>query len=809
MKPDYKQIPVLVTRGSFIFPGYEKVLEIGRQESIEALKRSISEWNFEVVLVSQIDPKENHLNVDSIYKHGVLTKFSVKKIWEDESYTVSFKALSRVALTNVTQAHPRGTFKADMTITKPFTKDLEKLKATVIKRTNEFARGKPSISSTLLKRVNHIEEMDSFLDTLARSVQIRSLEQLQALVRSADLDYRFTIISNYLMSKKSNLEIDDKINRKIKNKVDEQQKEFYLRERLKAIKEELGEMDSSGSSKKGIKEYRKRLETEPFPQLIKERILAEINHYESLPQASSEANVIRSYIDWMMVLPWWEISEEINSLKFAKSILDTNHYGLKKVKERIIEYLALKIRAKSTKGQIICLVGPPGVGKSSLARSIADAIGRKFVKISLGGIKDESEIKGHRKTYIGAMPGRIIQSMKRAKTINPLILLDEIDKMSSDYRGDPASAMLEVLDPDQNNSFSDHYIEEDYDLSKVMFIATANYYQNIPEALVDRMDCIFLSSYTEIEKLQIAKRHLVPKVLLEANITNKEVKFSVSGLKEIIKHYTREAGVRELERKLRAIVRKFLVKLLNKEVSTLNVNAVVVKKYLGTHQFEHTSKERSSQIGVATGLAYTQYGGDILPIEVNYFPGKGKLILTGKLGEIMRESASIALSYIKSNSKLFKINQNLFEDNDIHVHVPEGAVPKDGPSAGITLTTAIISALTQTPIPNNLGMTGEITLRGHILPIGGLKEKSVAARRSGLKQIFIPKKNEKDLQDLPDEVKKALEIKFYADYKQLYKELFNAKPVLINAKPKAKPKPKIHPKTLHNKPKIRSSVAPQ
>jgi len=459
-------------------------------------------------------------------------------------------------------------------------------------------------------------------------------------------------------------------------------------------------------------------------------------------------------------------------LKFAKETLDKNHYGLTKVKDRILEHLAVVQKTNSVKGQIITLVGPPGVGKTSLARSIAEAMGRNFVKVSLGGIRDEAEIRGHRKTYVGAMPGRIIQSMRRAKVKNPVFLLDEIDKMASDYKGDPASAMLEVLDPEQNQEFSDNYIEEPYDLGDVLFIATANYPQDIPEALYDRMEIINLSSYTEIEKLKIAKEYLIPKVLKEYNLDVKTLTFTALALEEIIKYYTREAGVRQVERYLSTIARKFIVKELNEELTQLEVTPEIVNEYLGKRIFDFTKKQESAQVGVVTGLAYTQYGGDILPIEVNYFPGKGSLVLTGKLGDVMKESAAIAYDYVRSNYQKFGIDKEIFENNDIHIHVPEGAVPKDGPSAGSALTTAIISALSGKSVSENVGMTGEITLRGHILPIGGLREKSISAARSGLNQILIPAENLKDLDDIPEEVKKVLKITPVKEYEEVYQAIF-------------------------------------
>ncbi|MEG0284053.1 MAG: endopeptidase La, partial [Erysipelotrichales bacterium] len=547
----------------------------------------------------------------------------------------------------------------------------------------------------------------------------------------------------------------------------ENQKEFYLRERLRVIKEELGDTVDKDDE---IEDIRTKIKEEPYPQVIKDKINEELKKYEMMPPASSEASVIRTYVDWLIKIPWYQTTEDESDLSAIESVLDRDHFGLEKVKERILEHIAVMKNTNSLKAPIICLVGPPGVGKTSIAKSIAHSLNREFVKVSLGGVKDESEIRGHRRTYLGSMPGRIMQGMKKAGVVNPVFLLDEIDKMASDYKGDPASAMLEVLDPEQNSMFSDHYIEETYDLSNVIFIATANYLENIPNELRDRLEIIQLSSYTELEKVMIAKDHLVAKQADVHGLKKSQLKISDATLKHIIQGYTREAGVRQLERTIAKLARKNVVELMKNE-ETKSINKNVVHEYLGKPTFTHTSKEKKNQVGVVTGLAYTAFGGDILAIEVNYFKGKGRLVITGQLGDVMKESASIALDYVKANASKYGIDYKVFEENDIHIHVPEGAVPKDGPSAGVTLTSAIISALTNKKVNASIGMTGEVTLRGNVLPIGGLKEKSISAHRSGLKKIIIPKENEKDIEDIPKEVQDDLEIMLVDKVEQVVKEV--------------------------------------
>ncbi len=761
-----KNIPVLVTRGSYIFPGFEQVLEVGRDKSILAVNTASNNFDNHIVLVSQKKPLEDNPKISEIYRIGILAELKIRKVWEDSSLTVNFKAVDRVKILDLSEGK---FYAADIDILKSFVKSEDKIVEKLTANIKELMELQDILPEDLLDQIGDSVDGNEVVDTIAQFLPFIPVAKKQEIIEELNVEKRLQIIFDHLVNKQQANDIDNKISKKIKERVDEQQREYYLREKLKAIKDELDEFDGAADE---MKLYKERIAKEPFPKNIKERIEQEINRYEALPQASSESNIIRTYIDWMMQIPWWEKTEEKNNLKFAKEVLDKYHFGLDKVKERIIEYLAAKTMTKSLKGQIICLVGPPGVGKTSLAKSIAEATGRKFVKMALGGVKDESEIRGHRKTYIGAMPGRIIQSTKRAGSINPLFLLDEIDKMASDYRGDPASAMLEVLDPEQNSTFSDHYLEETYDLSDVMFIATANYYDNIPEALIDRMEIIQLSSYTELEKFHIAKDYLVPKVLSNNGLADGQLTIIDDAINEIIKYYTRESGVRQLERDLNAVARKFIVKFLNKEIVNLTVKPDTVNDLLGKRRFEHTEKEKESQVGVVTGLAYTQFGGDILPIEVNSFLGKGSLVLTGKLGDIMKESASIALDYVKANSGKFNIDPKFFETHDIHIHVPEGAVPKDGPSAGITLTTAIISALSNRPVSKDIGMTGEITLRGQVLPIGGLREKSISANRSGLKTILIPHKNIKDIEDIPKEVQETLNIIPVGTYDEVFKNVF-------------------------------------
>ena len=643
----------------------------------------------------------------------------------------------------------------------PKTKDIagdENEEVALMRKTTSYfdkaKRNMPHIPRESLALLANGTSASLLADTIAQYLPV-DLKKRQRILEEQRINERLLLVASSIESEKIISQLEENINRKVKESIDENQKEYYLREKLRAIKDELGDTVAKEDDADDI---RQQLKDNPYPQYIKDKIEEELRRFEAMPSASSEANVVRTYIDWVMKTPWYQESQDEEDISKIEQILEEDHYGLKKVKERIVEYLAVKQMTQSLKAPIICLAGPPGVGKTSIAKSIARALNRKFVKASLGGVKDESEIRGHRRTYLGSMPGRIIQSMKKAGVVNPVFLLDEIDKMASDYRGDPTSAMLEVLDPEQNSQFSDNYIEEPYDLSKVLFIATANDLGSIPGPLRDRLEIIEVSSYTEQEKLMIAKNHLITKQLAAHNLTANQLVISDETIMEIIQHYTREAGVRELERYIAKLCRKSVLSILRDKAETVVIDHEKLKEFLGKAPFDHTKKLDKPQIGVVTGMAYTQFGGDILPIEVNHFAGSGKFIITGQLGDVMKESASIALDYMKANSKRYGLENVAFDKEDIHIHVPEGAVKKDGPSAGVTLTTALYSAFTNKPIRNDVAMTGEITLRGNVLPIGGLKEKSISAHRSGIRKIIIPKENEKDIEDIPLSVQKDLEI---------------------------------------------------
>ncbi|WP_303676954.1 endopeptidase La, partial [Faecalibaculum rodentium] len=592
-------------------------------------------------------------------------------------------------------------------------------------------------------------------------------ERKQEYLETPGINDRLVMLLQDMEKEKKMSEVEKKINETVKERIDQGQKDYYLREKIHAIKEELGDV---AEIDKDVENIRKRLDENPYPEYIKAKVRDELSRYEILPPASGETGVIKAYIDWLMELPWWQVTKDNEDLNDAQKILDEDHYGLEKVKERIMEYLAVKQMTNSLKAPIICLVGPPGVGKTSLARSVARALDRKFVKMSLGGVRDEAEIRGHRRTYLGALPGRIIQGMKKAGVVNPVFLIDEIDKMASDYKGDPSSAMLEVLDPEQNSVFSDHYIEENYDLSNVLFIATANYLENIPPALQDRLEIIQLSSYTDAEKVNIAREHLVPKQLKENGLTPEQLHISDDMLLYLVRYYTREAGVRQLERTIAAIARKTVLAILKDGKESITLDKDLIHEWLGNEKTDYGKREEQDQVGTVTGLAYTSFGGDVLQIEATKFEGKGNLVLTGQLGDVMKESASIALDYIRSHAKEFGIDPECFGKLDIHVHVPEGAVPKDGPSAGVTMTTALVSCLSERPVKSNLAMTGEVTLRGNVLPIGGLKEKSLAAHRAGIDTILIPKGNVKDLEDVPQEVKDHIRFVPVATAQEVLKE---------------------------------------
>lgn len=597
-----------------------------------------------------------------------------------------------------------------------------------------------------------IEEPGRMADIVASHLPLK-LKDKQEVLETVDVKKRLNRVISLIHNEKEVLEIEKKIGQRVKRSMERTQKEYYLREQMKAIQKELGDKEGKTGE---VSSLMSKIEESSMPDSVRETALKELNRYEKIPSSSAESSVIRNYIDWLINLPWGIYTEDRLDLKLASEILDDEHHGLEKVKERVLEYLAVQKLTNSLKGPILCLAGPPGVGKTSLAKSIAKSLDRKFIRISLGGVRDESEIRGHRRTYVGAMPGRIIRGMSKAGTMNPVFLLDEIDKMSSDFRGDPSSAMLEVLDPEQNHNFSDHYIEETFDLSQVLFIATANNLATIPGPLRDRMEIITIAGYTEVEKAEIVKDHLLPKQLKEHGLKKGNLQLREAAIYDTIRYYTREAGVRGLERQLAAICRKAAKAIVAEDRKRITVTEKNLSEFLGKRLYRYGQAETTDQVGVVTGLAYTTVGGDTLSIEVSLSPGKGKLLLTGKLGDVMRESAQAAFSYIRSKADELNIDPNFNEKHDIHIHVPEGAVPKDGPSAGITIATALVSALTGRPVSKEVGMTGEITLRGRVLPIGGLKEKALGAHRAGLKTIILPKDNEKDIDDIPESVREGL-----------------------------------------------------
>ncbi len=742
-------LPVLPVRGVVSLPNTEVRLEIGRLQSIEALEACEANGNY-VALVSQIDPNVERPQSEDLCHYGTIAKITMKIKLPNGHYKVKFNSITRIEIEEYTQLEPY--FEARVQTMPSLLTNSDKEEAMLRLLKEEIAEHGSLLfahPTDVASLIDEAENAIAITDIIAFYLRISEEDKMKYLSMPSVED-RLSALLKEVEKEKHIAQLELKINQEVKRALDEHQKEFYLREKMKAIQKELGDEYSKEAVSE---EFREKVQSLGMPHAVKEKALEEIKRFEMLPANSSESGVVRTYLEWLVALPWSVQTEDNKDILFAEETLNKQHYGLEKVKERILEYLAVKTMTGKNPSTILCLVGPPGVGKTSLARSIAEALGRKFVKVSLGGVKDESEIRGHRRTYLGALPGRLIQAMKKAGTINPVFLLDEIDKMASDHKGDPASAMLEVLDPEQNSHFSDHYLEEEYDLSQVLFVATANYLENIPAPLRDRMDIIHVDSYTEQEKFQIAIRYLIPRQLEIHGLTAHQLTLTDEVVMELIQHYTREAGVRQLERLVGSICRKTARKLLSEGIDHIHVDSMMLKTLLGKHKFTHGLLEEQDQIGVVTGLAYTQFGGDILPVEVTYYKGTGKMVLTGKLGDVMKESAQTAISYVRANAERLNIDPLLFKDHDIHIHVPEGATPKDGPSAGVTMTTALVSALSKKPVKREVGMTGEVTLRGRVLPIGGLKEKTISAHRAGLKVVIMPKDNEKDLEDIPKCVK--------------------------------------------------------
>jgi ATP-dependent Lon protease len=758
-------LPAVAIRGLVVLPNNEIRLEVGRDTSVKSLEEA-ERFEGHIVLINQREPLIDNPKSEDLLKYGVVCKILMKIKQPNGNYKVKVKALIRAEVKEYIQEEPY--FFTDIQTLPALAKDNDKEIALIRMLINSVLENGELLFANPKEVVASIQgnaSADKIADIVAFTLRISETDKLK-YISTLDVNERLEKLLIDIEKAKQVSRIEEKIATEVKKNIEENQKEYILREKMKVIQDELGEKANKDTD---ISKLKDAIEAADMPEATKKKALDELRRYEAIPNYSSESNIIRTYIDWLTQLPWNKMTDEYDDIERAEAILDEDHFGLEKVKERIIEYLAVKQMTAKTPTTILCLVGPPGVGKTSLARSVARSLNRKFVKMSLGGVKDEAEIRGHRRTYIGAMPGRIIQEMKTAGVKNPVFLLDEIDKLSSDYKGDPASAMLEVLDPEQNKMFSDHFIEDPFDLSSVLFIATANYLGHIPEPLRDRMEIVEVSSYTELEKFQIAQNHLIKKQLGLHGLKNTQIQIEEDALRLVIRAYTREAGVRNLERQIGSLCRKATKEILTTKVKKVTFTSENLKNYLGKEIFFHNKSEEENQVGVVNGLAYTPYGGDTLPVEVTYYKGNGKLMLTGKLGDVMKESAQAAFSYVKANFLDYNIDPSIFKDNDIHIHVPEGAIPKDGPSAGITMATAIVSALANLKVDKSVAMTGEITLRGRVLPIGGLKEKAIAAHRSGIKIVIIPKDNIKDLEDIPKIVQDELKFIPVSDVKEVFK----------------------------------------
>ena len=748
-------LPVLPLRGMMVFPYMMVHLDAGREQSISALEKAMLVEDKHVFLVAQRDSDLEDPQMSDLYSVGTVAEIKHLMKLPDGAIRVLVEGLYRgqivsaieqeddYLIANVREYHD----KIDKSI------EMEALVRVVVHEFEQWVKSSKKIPADAMVSVSIIDDAGRLADMIAGHINLK-LDDRQAILESIDVKERLEKLYGFLKREKDILDIERKIGTRVRRQIEKVQKEYYLREKVKAIHNELGDQNGILGD---IEEYKERLSKGDFPEEVVKTVEKELKRLERTQGMSQEGAVIGTYIDNLLSMPWESLSEDINDIKAAAAVLDRDHYGLEKVKERILEFLAVRQLTNGQNAPILCLVGPPGVGKTSLAGSVAKALGRKFVRASLGGVRDEAEIRGHRRTYVGAMPGRILEALKKAGTRNPVFLLDEVDKMGADYKGDPTSALLEVLDPAQNNTFSDHYIELPFNLSDVLWIVTANDIGSIPRPLLDRMEVINLSSYTEQEKLEIAKQYLLPRQRTKNGLSGKEIKLGAGVLQRMINEYTRESGVRELERVIGHLCRKVARKIVEGDTESVYVTTKNLVDILGKVKYPHTKAKRKPEVGLCTGMAWTQVGGDILPTEVNIFPGTGKLILTGKLGDVMKESAQAALSYIRSRQDKFELAEDFYEKNDIHVHFPEGAVPKDGPSAGITMATAIVSGLTGRRVRSDVAMTGEITIRGNVLAIGGLKEKVLAAYREGIRTIVLPKENERDIEDIPESVREKLE----------------------------------------------------
>lgn len=764
-----RELPLLPLRDLIIFPHMMMPLFVGREKSISALEQAMAQQS-EIVLAAQKDAKTNNPNPDEIFDIATIGNIVQLLRLPDGTVKVLVEGKQRARIQKFKQNDPYYIVEIEVVSEDADLSIENQALVRSIKNTFEtYVKLNKRIPPEILMRISSIENPSEMADIIAAQLNLK-LEDKQKILELFDPAKRLEHILGLMTGEIEILEVEKKIRNRVKKQMERSQKEYYLNEQMQAIQKELGEKDEFQQE---IAELEDRLRKKAMPQEARDKIKKEIKKLKMMSPMSAEATVVRNYIDWTLSLPWDDYAEEKHDITFAEKVLNEDHWGLERVKERVIEYLSVLTLAPDMKGPILCLAGPPGVGKTSLAKSIARALNKPFARISLGGVRDEAEIRGHRKTYVGAMPGKIIQAMRKVEKGNPVVLLDEIDKMASDFRGDPSSAMLEVLDPEQNTNFQDHYLELDYDLSKVMFIATANSLHTIPRPLLDRMEIISIEGYTENEKFHIAKQYLIPKQLKNHGLEQYEIKMTDDALRSIIRHYTREAGVRNLERQIGTVARKLaheivkeeaIAKLKKKTVTasttkkSVTITPKKISELLGPEKFKHGKIEESNEIGLTNGMAWTEVGGDLLAVEATVVPGKGKFTVTGQLGDVMKESCSAAMSYVRSRGPLFGLDKEYFYNTDIHIHLPEGAVPKDGPSAGIALTTSIVSAILKIPVKRTVAMTGEVSLRGKVLAIGGLKEKILAAHRGGIKTVILPKENEKDLKEIPKEVLKDLKV---------------------------------------------------
>lgn len=762
-----KKLAVLVLNDVVVFPNNEVRIEYDNAFSKASIDYADSTEDKYIVIVQPID--SNYVvDVTSLPSYGVLGQIKFKLNVPNGKTRVVISGIQRVEVSNY--FYEDDFYKADVSeIPVVSVEDEKNYYSLLMKSLDKYIEKVPYMSNAIISQLDSVETLDELCDVIGSFLPVDYAKKKQYLLTISPCDRARLLIED--MSEECKfIELEQKIESEVAQDIEESQKEFFLREKLKAIKRELGDINSKDDE---IESLRKKLSKLKCNYKVKEKIQSEISRYEAVSSHSPEVGMIRDYLDWMLHLPWNVYTKDTKDLVKVERILNSTHHALEEVKSRILEYLAVKQNTNNLRSPILCLVGPPGVGKTSLALSIAESLGRKTAKISVGGINDEAEIVGHRRTYIGANPGRIIQGIRKAGTANPVFIIDEIDKMTKDIKGDPASSLLEVLDPEQNSKFSDHYIEEEFDLSKVLFIATANYIDQIPYELRDRLEIIELTSYTEYEKLDIAKNHLIPRALEEHGLTSLQVQLDDVAIFDIIRYYTKEAGVRELDRMIAMLFRKIVKKtLLEQEQVFYHIQSKDLVSFLGKRKFSYEKMGKSADVGVVNGMAYTLFGGDILPIEVTSFSGKGELILTGSLGDVMQESCQIAFSYIKANREAFAIDYATLFEHDIHIHFPEGAINKDGPSAGIAITTALISLFKNKAVENDIAMTGEITLRGKVLEIGGLREKVIGAHRAGVRKVFLPKDNEKDLDEIPEEVKKDMKFVFVEQYEEVYQKIF-------------------------------------